>query len=221
VAVRASVVGVRYGWRKLRVSGGVGTIPPESWHGNYQQGSDALGRWQCKRALHLSFSNRTSHQHTCTGPATSGPRPDNRSHALLLEQRNNLGFIWRITRCCTMSRSQKMVSLSVFCYGPTYIDDARSDTTQYKQLTQQSFVVVKWFRCSFSVLTVPMTQSRPGQCSYYMATNLQSICIIDRKIQEVSSLSVSSNRTASHANQFVRNTNWPHQHPLPICLAVW
>jgi len=30
-----------------------------------------------------------------------------------------------------------------------------------------------------------------------MATNLRSICIIDQKIQEVSSLSVSSNRTAS------------------------
>ena len=89
----------------------------------------------------------------------------------------------------------KLISSIQLC--PTYIDDTRSDTTWYKTIDPAVFCHGQMVQVQFSVLTVPMTQSRPGQSSYYMATNLWSICIIDRKIQEVSSLSLSSNHTAS------------------------
>jgi len=93
--------------------------------------------------------------------------------AFYQSSKKNLGFIWRITRCCTTSRSQKMGKLiSSIQLCPTYIDDTRSDTTQYKTIDPGVFRHGQMVQVQFSVLTVPITRSRPGQSSYYMATNL-------------------------------------------------
>src|SRR5882762_5803914 len=87
--------------------------------------------------------------------------------------------------------------ISILLSSFTYINDARSGTTWYKTIDPSVFRHGQMVQVQFPVLTVPMTRSCPGQGFYNMVTNLRSICIIDRKIQEVSSLSVCFNCTAS------------------------
>jgi hypothetical protein len=61
----------------------------------------------------------------------------------------------------------------------------------YIQIDPSIVQIGQIVQLEFSVESVPMNRTRPGAGMYQMSAKLRSLCIIDRKIQEVSiSLSV-------------------------------